>query len=92
MGRLSGSPGPIRQTVPVPEPKHAKPEPKPPIKHPIKWCDQCGYSHDGTPISRATMQIEVPGGTLFMCNHHFNRHSYEFIRSEYSITEIYKVA
>lgn len=49
----------------------------------VRACDQCGYAHDGGPISRAKHQVDVYGGTLYFCNHHFEEHAIEFIANNY---------
>lgn len=91
MGRLSGSPGPIRQTPNTPPPRGPKIEVIPPPVYPVKWCDQCGVSHDGAPISRATMQVDTPAGPLYLCGHHYSRHCFAFMELDYNVTVIYEV-
>ena len=57
----------------------------------IIWrpCDQCGYSKvDGLAISRAKYQVEVPGGTLYFCGHHFRVHSQALLEEGYPIHDI----
>jgi len=52
-------------------------------------CDACGYSKiDGQPISRAKYQIEVDGGTLYFCGHHFREYSSPILTAGYPIHDI----
>ncbi|MGH7239026.1 MAG: DUF7455 domain-containing protein [Candidatus Saccharimonadales bacterium] len=52
-------------------------------------CDQCGYSEiDGQPIMRAKYQIEVVGGDLYLCTHHFRKHSSKILEEGYPIHNI----
>jgi len=52
-------------------------------------CDKCGYSEvDGQPIAYAKYQIEVPGGTLYFCGHHFRTYSPKFMDEGYPIHDI----
>jgi hypothetical protein len=90
MSRLSaGQPGPASPaSVPVKVVKKAAA--KLPLKlRPWRACDQCGYSKvDGQPIARAKVQVEVIGGTLYFCQHHFDIHHDEFMLAGYSASEV----
>lgn len=94
MGRLSQSGpqphqsgGPVRKIPAVAE--KAKPIA---IQKPWRACDECGYSHDGQAITRAKYQVEVPGGTLYFCGHHFTEHELTFIERHYAMYDIREVA
>jgi len=52
-------------------------------------CDRCGYSEiDGFPIAHAKFQIEVPGGDLYFCGHHFRKYSSRFFDKGYPVHDI----
>ena len=52
-------------------------------------CDRCGYSEvDGMAITRAKYQIEVPGGDLYFCGHHFREYSTLILGAGYPIHDI----
>lgn len=68
-----------------------KPEPAPIKKIVLPWrsCDECGYSEvDNQPIARAVWQVEVPGGTLYFCDHHYKTHEFTFVESNYAVYNI----
>lgn len=54
----------------------------------FRACDQCGYAHDGEPITRAKHQVDVISGTLYFCNHHFEKHALAFIAANYTCVRI----
>jgi hypothetical protein len=58
------------------------------IINPFRACDSCGYAHDGGPIARAKHQVNVPGGTLYFCNHHFTEHAIIFIAADYRCVRV----
>lgn len=82
-----GQPTPSGYVTPKVAPKS---DAKPPIRVNVvhRACDECGYSHDLQPIGKAKHQVEVIGGTLYFCNHHFEKHCLAFIASEYRVTRV----
>jgi len=52
----------------------------------FRACDQCGYAHDGSPIARASHQVEVLGMSLYFCDHHFSSHGLSFLENGYRCT------
>lgn len=59
------------------------------VRHVWRACDRCGYSEiDGQPIARAKYQIEVSGGDLYFCGHHFREYSTLIMMACYPIHDI----
>lgn len=59
------------------------------VKRVWRACDRCGYSEvDGKPIAHAKYQIEVLGGDLYFCGHHFREYSTHFLDKGYPIHDI----
>lgn len=56
---------------------------------PYRACDRCGYSTDGQPIARAQFQLEVTGGSLYLCGHHFRENSEAILIAGYPIRELH---
>lgn len=91
MGRLS--PRPPQNPIPGfwndPKPKEVRAEIMQTTMNPYRPCDACGHSEvDGQPISRAKWQIEVTGGTMYFCGHHFRKFSDVFMTAGYPIFDI----
>lgn len=77
-------PGPPKTTA-----KTKKVEVSPMDQQPWHACDKCGYSTtDGRPISQALWKVEVPGGTLYFCGHHFRDHAGFFMEMGYHFYDI----
>ena len=56
---------------------------------PFRACDKCGHSKvDGGPIARASHQIEVPGGDLYFCGHHFREYAVFIFSEGYPVHDI----
>ena len=51
-------------------------------------CDSCGYSHDDKPIARALYQMETLKGSVYLCGHHFRKHSGHIFDKGYPIQEL----
>lgn len=52
----------------------------------INGCDRCGYSSDGSVIAYAKYEIEVPGGSIFLCGSHTRRHIAHILEKNYDMT------
>jgi hypothetical protein len=93
MGRLSSDderPRPhVSMGIMTPPAQKVKQAVKAVIKVIWRPCDQCGYSKvDGGEIARAKYQVEVPGGTLYFCGHHFREHAAALLEKSYPIHDI----
>jgi predicted nucleic-acid-binding Zn-ribbon protein len=95
MGRLSGNddqqqPRPhVSMGIMTPATKQVKKVVAVVAKRIWRACDKCGYSEvDGQPISHAKYQIEVPGGDLYFCAHHFREYSTLILTEGYPIHDI----
>jgi hypothetical protein len=92
MGRLSDDPRPKPHQsmgIMTPATKKVKEVVATVVKRVWRACDRCGYSEvDGKPISHAKYQIEVPGGDLYFCGHHFREYSATFLTEGYPIHDI----
>lgn len=85
------SPGDRPGYIKVPVKQPARQPAKAEVKRPNSGfyvCDQCGYSHDGGPISRAKWKIGLPAGHLYFCNHHFRVHCLSFMAHNYVMSEL----
>jgi YHS domain-containing protein len=72
-------------------PTKAVTKPAAPKRIVVPWraCDPCGYSKvDNQPIARAKWQIEVPGGTLYFCNHHYRQYEFTFVERHFAVYDI----
>ena len=59
------------------------------IKAEYHACCRCGYSKvDGKPISRARYRIAVKSGSIYLCAHHFRKHSAHILEHAYVATEV----
>ena len=95
MGRLSGGDDQQRpkpyQSPGIMSPATKKAKKAVAVVTKLIWraCDMCGYSEvDGQPIARAKYQIEVEGGTLYFCGHHFREYSDLILSAGYPIHDI----
>jgi hypothetical protein len=94
MGRLSGGddprPRPYQSAgIMSPATQKARKVMAVVVKKIWRACDACGYSKvDGEAISRARYQIEVEGGTLYLCGHHFREHSAKILNAGYPVHDI----
>lgn len=92
MGRLSGDDTPRPrpyQGIMSPAVKKTKKVAAVFVRRAWRACDSCGYSKiDGQPITRAKWQIEVSGGTLYFCGHHFREFSDLILSAGYPVHDI----
>jgi hypothetical protein len=95
VGRLSGSddqqrPRPHQSMgIMAPATKKVKKAVQVITKRIWRACDACGYSKiDGKPIAYAKYQIEVTGGDLYFCGHHFREYSTLILTEGYPIHDI----
>ena|SRR5690242_18042884 len=93
MGRLSGDdprPRPYQSPgIMAPAVKKTKKAVAVITRRAWRACDRCGYSQiDGQAITRAKWQVEVNGGTLYFCGHHFREFSDLIMTAGYPIFDI----
>lgn len=52
-------------------------------------CDRCGVSTiDGGHISNAKYEVQVPGGSLYLCGSHMRRHWTHATEMQYAIVAL----
>ena len=53
----------------------------------INPCDRCGYSKDGGRIADAKYEIQVPGGSVFLCGSHLRKHWVHILERGYDVVD-----
>lgn len=54
-------------------------------RHP---CDRCGVSEiDGGVIAHARYEIKTPSGSIYLCKHHYDKHSLVLLTLDYKVSE-----
>jgi len=52
-------------------------------------CDRCGMSEvDGKMIAKAKFEIQVPGGSVFLCGAHFRQHAPHILEKKYEVVNL----